>query len=1008
MTSTLTLMERRVWPLLLPPRRLPLSAWAEAHFSLPAGDPNAGPWHSLPYQIGIQDAITDPLTEYVTVMKSARVGYTLGCLCVAVGYYTHHDPSHMLLVQPTIEDAKKFSKENIAPILDLPILRGLVSSAKSRSGDNTLTMKLFRGGSLSLVGANSPRGFRRTSQRIVMFDEIDGYPASAGTEGDPIELAIRRTDYYWNRKIIAGSTPTDEGVSKIEKLFEAGDQRRYYVPCPHCGEFQVLKPEHLKWPEAHPEQAYFVCPINGCVIEHRHKRDIVAAGEWRAEAPEHFTEHNRHASFHLWAAYSYSPNATWGQIALEWVRAARGGAMTHKTFKNTWLGQTWRVSLVAVGWERLYRRREAYTIGTVPRGVLVLTCGVDVQKDRLVYEVVGWGRGKRSWSIDYGVLPGDTSDVARGPWSQLDTLLARTFPHAAGGAVPIRLLAIDGGYNTQQVYAWARQYPPSRVLVVKGQESRSALIVGTPRAIEVNYRGTLRRGFKSWPVYGHTAKDELYGWLGLEAPVDGAEPPPGFCHFPEYDEEYFRQLTSETLQVSRDGRRYEYRVLEGRENHALDCFDAETEVLARDGWKRFEALKGTELLATVNLSTDAIEYQAPAALIARPYSGKMLHLLGRRLDIMVTPEHRMVTYKKRFDREAGRWRFDVPPEITLARDLTLHHMLKCAATWTGRPPTNLPLGVDAGDFAEFLGWFVSEGYATRNVWRGRIRRAKDQPWRSGLTPRVTHVVGICQRPGAKMDRIAALVQRLPWRWRRESDRCVATSKPLYEYVKREIGFGAANKRIPQWIKDAPAELIARFVEAAILGDGWTQQRPDQGVSRTYATVSRQLADDMQELFIKLGRTANIRVVQGKPWRIDGRSGPATRNQYHVSECRSPRQYLVRRGIPGQTKSEFIGRWVDHVGVVYCATVPNGTLICRRRGRAFIAGNCRVYARAAAFVLQIDRWPETVWAQLERDTGQEPPSPPAPLATNGAASSPPPAPPPRRPWLDRPRGGWLRR
>jgi terminase, large subunit len=571
--STLAALEHRVRQLWRPPPRLNLSDWADAKFSLPAGDANAGRWHTLPYQKGVMDAVSDPTIERVTWMKSKRVGYTTGCICCALGYYIEHDPANILLVQPTIDDAKKFSKEQITPLLTIPVLSGLVAPEKSRSSDNTLLLKVYRGGMFALVGANSPRGFRRASYRVVLFDEIDGYDRrGAGKEGDQIALGIGRTEYYWNRKIIIGSTPTVTGASRIEEIFLDGDQRRYYVPCPSCGEFQVLRFENLRWPKGRPHDAHFICVKNGCLIEHQSKRDMVEAGEWRAEAPDNFTEHNRHASFHIWAAYSYSPNATWGEIAGTFVKAARN-PLEHRTFKNQWLGETWREAVVSMDWETLYRRRDTYPIGQCPKGVLFLTAGVDVQKDRLVYEVVGYGRDKTSWSIDAGVLAGDTADLVKGPWPQLDALLARSFPHESGVVMTISRLAVDSGFNTQQVCAWGRRYTISRVITVKGYSGISSLGLGVPRRMEISARGKpIKTDRKIWPVYGHVFKDELFGFLRMERPLDvTADDPPGFVHFPQYDEEYFRQLTAEELRPSRDGRRYEYVQLAGRANDFLDA-----------------------------------------------------------------------------------------------------------------------------------------------------------------------------------------------------------------------------------------------------------------------------------------------------------------------------------------------------------------------------------------------------------------------------------------------------
>jgi phage terminase large subunit GpA-like protein len=614
--TTLETIEVGVRQLWRPPPRLALSEWADAKFTLPAGDANAGRWHTLPYQRGIMDAISDPGIERVSVMKSARVGYTKG-FCAAIGYFIEHDPCPILVVQPTLEDARKHSKEDIAPMLaEVPALQGLVAEAKAKDSSNTTLDKIFRGGSLSMIGANSPRGFRRTSRRVVLFDEIDGYPESAGGEGDPIELGIRRTEYYWNRKIVAGSTPKVAGHSQIERLFMAGDQRRYYVPCPSCGAYQVLRFPNLKWPEGRPERAYMVCEANGCVIEHRSKRDMIEAGEWRAAKPEHFTEYDRHASFHIWAGYSYSPNATWGQLAAQFVKANRGGAETLKTFVNTVLGETWQARGEAPEWEQLMRRRDVYPIGSAPASVLFLTAGVDVQKDRLVYEVVGWGRGKTSWSVDYGVIPGDTADLDGGPWPKVDALLARSFRHAGGVELSIAMLAVDSGYNTQQVYSWARGYPMSRVIAVKGQEL-GGVLVSAPSPVDVSPRGRkVKRGYKVWPVTGGIAKSELYGFLRLEIPVDGGPPPPGFCCFPAYGEDYFKQLTAEQLVPRKTARGYlvlQWETIPGRENHVLDARVYARAAAAVQGLDRFQESDWQALERAVGQTPAAPSDPDPAA-----------------------------------------------------------------------------------------------------------------------------------------------------------------------------------------------------------------------------------------------------------------------------------------------------------------------------------------------------------------------------------------------------------
>lgn len=541
------------------------------------------------------------------------------CLGAAIGSFVHQDPCPILVVQPTLDDADGYSKDEIAPMIrDVPVLAKLFPEGKTRDSDSTILQKRFRGGILQLVGANSGRGFRRVTRRVVAFDEVDAFGVSAGSEGDPIRLGERRAETYWNRKYIYGSTPLVAGISRIERLFLDGDQRRYYVPCTQCGEMSYLvfgqgevgaegEPvgHFMRWTKDRPDDAHFVCRTCGGIIEHNDKREIVEAGEWRPHAP--FTGH---ASFHLWAAYSFSPNATWAQIAREYAKAAHEGPEALKTVVNTVLGLTWKEKGDAPPWEMLYQRRAMYRIGTCPEGVLFLTIGVDVQRDRLIYEVVGWGRGKRSWSIDAGVLPGDPADETdKGPWPALDALLDRTFPTPTGIELKCKMLAIDSGDNTQYVYGWGRKHPMTRVIATKG-DSRGSALIGSPSPVEVTVKGRkLKRGYKVWPVNPSIAKAELYGYLRLHPPTDeareaGATDPPGYCSFPQYGEDYFKQLTAEQLVTHKNKKGYivmEWRPIPGRENHFLDCrvlSRAAAEVVginrfAESDWSALERIVGT-------------------------------------------------------------------------------------------------------------------------------------------------------------------------------------------------------------------------------------------------------------------------------------------------------------------------------------------------------------------------------------------------------------------------------
>jgi phage terminase large subunit GpA-like protein len=579
-----------------PPPKLTLSEWADTFFYLSAeSSAQVGRWTTIPYQKGIMDAFTDPTVTYVSVMKSARVGWTK-IVNALVGFSIHQDPCPMLVVQPTVEDAKGYSTEEIAPMLrDTPVLSAITIEDDEDSGPrasrNTMLHKRFAGGVLSMVGANSGAGFRRISRKRVLFDEVDGYPPSAGSDGDPVALGTKRTEYYWDRKIGHGSTPLLAGVSRIERLFMQGDRRRYYVPCPTCGHMDYLvfterdSGGHFMvfTPELNGADAHFVCSANGCVIEHKDKRQMVERGEWRAntefcepDCPDEKHVHARpfhgHASFHIWAAYSYSPNASWATIAAEFLEAKKDRE-TLKTFINTALGESFAESGEAPDWEKLYSRRETYR--GVPGGVRFLTCGVDVQKDRFIYEVVGWsGFEKESWSIEIGVIPADTSNLTE--WSKLDTeLLAREFPSPTG-TMSIRMLAVDSGYATQNAYNWVRQHERNRVIAVKGVAHQHALI-SSPTKVDVTHNGKrITRGATLWPVGTSVAKGELYGWLKQPHPVGVALAyPAGWCHFSDLnDHDYFKQLTAEHLVSSTNKKGYaihEWQKQPGRENHFLDC-----------------------------------------------------------------------------------------------------------------------------------------------------------------------------------------------------------------------------------------------------------------------------------------------------------------------------------------------------------------------------------------------------------------------------------------------------
>ena len=548
-----------------PPEKLTLSQWADKFAFLSAeSSAEAGRWHTLPYQKGIMDAVTDPRVEQITVMKSARVGYTK-ILNHAIAFHIHQDPCPIMLIQPTIEDAQGYSKEEIAPMLrDTPVLAGLVSDAKAKDGANTILQKQFPGGTLSLVGANSPRGFRRVSRRVVLFDEVDGYPPSAGTEGDQIKLGIRRSEYYWNRKIIAGSTPTVKDFSRIERMFGETDQRRYFVPCPDCNHKQYLKWANMRWSDNDPSTAAYCCESCGVLIPHSKKRWMVENGEWLATAPGN----GRHIGFHIWAAYSYSPNATWPHLVEEFLEA-KTNPEALKTWVNTVLGETWEEDYASkIGADALLERCEAYEPDVLPAGALALTAGVDVQDNRLAVSVWGWGRDEEGWLIHHQEIFGDPARAE--VWKQLDEVVLREWPHELNGKLRPDVVAIDsGGHMTNEVYQYARERGRQGVVAIKGSSQRGKPPIGKASKVDLNSAGkSLKRGASVYPVGGDTIKTTLFGRLRHN------EIGPGFLHFHnETGTEYFEQLTAEkqALRFVKGFQVREWVKKPSARNEALDC-----------------------------------------------------------------------------------------------------------------------------------------------------------------------------------------------------------------------------------------------------------------------------------------------------------------------------------------------------------------------------------------------------------------------------------------------------
>jgi phage terminase large subunit GpA-like protein len=545
-----------------PPPTLLVSQWAD-RFRYLSSEASAEPgkWNTdrAPYQREMMDSVGDPLIETVVIMSSAQIGKT-EIINNVIGYHIQLDPAPILLLQPTLEMAEAWSKDRFAPMLrDTSVLQGLVKDPRSRDSGNTLLHKRFPGGHITMSGANSPASLASRPIRMVLCDEVDRYPVSAGTEGDPVNLAKKRSATFWNRKLVLTSTPTVKGASRIESAFEQSDMRRYNVPCPHCEEYQVLRWQQVRWnsdpskegDERHcPETAHYVCEKNGCIINDSDKIGMLRLGKWVAEAPFEGI-----AGFHI--NEIYSPWVTFATMVTEFLKAKRLPE-TLKTWVNTSLGETWEEAGETVEADSLLTRKESWG-SEAPENVLVVTAGVDVQGDRLEIEVKGWGLGEESWSLDYKIFYGDPAQEA--VWKELDTFLQRPIKSKTGIFLNIACTCIDsGGHHTQMVYDYCGRNALRGIYAIKGMNVPAKPIVGRPTR---NNRYKIRL----YPIGVDTAKEVIYSRLRI------TEPGAGYYHFPvDRDREYFLQLTGEK-QVTKFNKgvgRREWIKTRAR-NEALDC-----------------------------------------------------------------------------------------------------------------------------------------------------------------------------------------------------------------------------------------------------------------------------------------------------------------------------------------------------------------------------------------------------------------------------------------------------
>ena len=549
---------------------LTVSEWADTHRRLSSkASAEPGPWRTnrTPYLKEPMDCLsTNSGIQRVVMMFAAQTGKTESG-SNWLGYVIAHAPGPMLLVQPTVEMAKRLSKQRLESLIsETPCLNDKIAPSRSRDSGNTMLAKEFPGGMMLLTGANSATGLRSTPCRYIFMDEVDAFPADVDGEGDPVSLAEKRATTFARRKILLTSTPTVKDFSRIEAEYLRSDQRRFYVPCPKCGVKEWLKWAQLKWQNNDPNTAQYECEHCGERFSDIHKPMMLREGEWRATAPFD----GKTAGFQLSGLYSPLGWLSWADMVDDFLRAKSDAPML-KSFVNTRLAETWEEDYASkVDAAGLIDKCEHYEPGIIPADAWALTVGVDVQGgggsigDRLAISVWAWGREEEGWLVHHQEIFGDPcrADV----WKQLDELLLREWPHANGGGFRPDAVCVDsGGHATAEVYQYARERGRQNVIAIKGQSQRGKPPIGKASKVDINSKGQqLKRGALVYPVGGDTIKTTLFARLKHNEALHFHMGTPA---------EYFEQLTAEkqALKYVKGFPVREWVKKPGARNEALDC-----------------------------------------------------------------------------------------------------------------------------------------------------------------------------------------------------------------------------------------------------------------------------------------------------------------------------------------------------------------------------------------------------------------------------------------------------
>ncbi|OQA32898.1 MAG: Phage terminase large subunit (GpA) [Betaproteobacteria bacterium ADurb.Bin341] len=583
---------------LMPDPDLTIDAWSDEFRYLPPTSSEPGLWRTsrTPYMRDIMlDLSPGSGIDEVVLVKSGQISGSETANNV-IGYIIHLAPGPTMLVQPTVDAGKDYVRERINPLIEYtPVLKNRIAEAKSRKGGNTMRFKKFAGGFLSIAGANSAQGLQSRPIRYLILDEIDRYPRDVNGQGDPVGMAVKRTDTFQrNRKIFKLSTPGNKEESRIIVDYEETDQRRYFVPCPHCGHMDYIRWENIHWPKGEPEKAHLICTECGAVIEEHHKTAMLAAGEWRPTAR---SKRPGLRGYHVPGLLSPLGWRSWAGIARDWEQAeaaaARGDHSLKKKVTNLDLGEAYEEVGDQIAENVLKTRTESYEQRMVPYGAFIITAGIDIQHNRIECHAIAWGREEEAWVVDYLIIWGDP--LLQKTWDELDAWLVQPFHHQSGVEMRVAAACIDAGdgHTSNEVYKFTRTRAHRSIMAIKGDSRYGGPVIKSPSAVDVDIDGQkIKEGARVWLIGTDTAKNTLYARLRLENPGKN------YIHFGQWlADDYFNQLTSEKLVTKYlNGRSYKrWKKPPGARNEAWDTLVYAYAAAVRLGVNRWAEKKWEEL-----------------------------------------------------------------------------------------------------------------------------------------------------------------------------------------------------------------------------------------------------------------------------------------------------------------------------------------------------------------------------------------------------------------------------